>query len=146
MAACGGLFRNAQGQWLCGFKQQVGHSSIVSAELWGLWHGLQLAWHEGHHRVVVESDSAEAVLALRKTNPLLPQFNLLHEIWELMARSWECDLQQIGREANVCDDLLAKGALSMVVNREDLLDEPFVLAPALDRDMWGLGSSRSVLS
>ncbi|GMP93848.1 hypothetical protein CsSME_00043520 [Camellia sinensis var. sinensis] len=125
-------------------RQQASHSSIVTAELWGIWHGLQLAWSEGHHRVIVESDSVEAISALAKANPLHPQFNLLQEIWELMARSWECDLQRIWREANVCADLLAKGALSMAVNREDLVDAPSVLPTALDRDIWGLGSSRSV--
>ncbi|GMP40448.1 hypothetical protein CsSME_00010897 [Camellia sinensis var. sinensis] len=113
--------------------------------LWGIWQGLKLAWSEGHRRIIIESDSAEAISALAKTNPLHPQFNICQEIWKLMERSWECDLQQIWREVNVCADMLAKGALGMDAGREYLVDEPSVLATALESDILGIGSSRSVI-
>ncbi|KAK7260572.1 hypothetical protein RIF29_26725 [Crotalaria pallida] len=48
-AGYGGLIRNAQGEWLCGF---VGVSNNIHMELLAVLHGLQLAWNSGYRYVV----------------------------------------------------------------------------------------------
>lgn len=47
MASAGGIIRNSDGLWVCGFVINSGYGSITTAELWGLFEGLQLAWKKG---------------------------------------------------------------------------------------------------
>ncbi|GMP40874.1 hypothetical protein CsSME_00011162 [Camellia sinensis var. sinensis] len=143
-AACGGLIWVAQGTWISGFKHKLGISFILVAEWWGIWKGLQHAWTQGHCQIILEFDSAKAIQAFKKVKLTQPQFNLRQEIWELLERDWEWDIQQIWREFNGCADLLAKEALGMNVLNEVLVDEPPALVVALEFDLQGTGSSRLV--
>ncbi|KAF5957930.1 hypothetical protein HYC85_005155 [Camellia sinensis] len=143
-AACGGLLRSAHGEWLSGFRHQIGSSSILVAKLWGIWKGLQLAWMHGHRRVVLETDSAEAFEAIGKEPSMQPQFNICQESWDLLNQDWECDVQLIWREANRCADFLAREALGMATQTEILFVEPPSLAIALASDLQDADSSRVV--
>lgn len=143
-AACGGLIRFAQGKWLSGFRHHVGSSSILVAELWGIWKGLQIAWTHGHRRVILETDSAEALQAIQKATSLHPQFNICQEVWELLHQDWVCDVQLIWREANGCADILAKEALGMATQSAILSEAPPSLVLALAFDLQEGGSSRVV--
>ena len=42
-AGVGGLIRDSNGNWLMGFTVNLGMCSVLSAELWGLLHGLRVA-------------------------------------------------------------------------------------------------------
>lgn len=57
LAACGGLLRNAMGQFISGFHCNLGSATSVLAELWGLTLGLRLARQLGVTRLLVELDS-----------------------------------------------------------------------------------------
>ncbi|KAK8995182.1 hypothetical protein V6N11_069627 [Hibiscus sabdariffa] len=57
----GGLFRNCGGDWIMGFAKAVGHVNSLQAELWALFEGLSLAWKQGFEKVLVRSDSKQAV-------------------------------------------------------------------------------------
>ncbi|XP_028093234.1 uncharacterized protein LOC114293376 isoform X1 [Camellia sinensis] len=103
----GGLIRSDQGAWVCGFRYHVGLSSILVAELWGIWYWFQLAWSQGYHSIIIEWDFVEAVQAVQKINSVHPNFNLCQDIWDFLNREWQCKLHQIWREASVCADLLA---------------------------------------
>lgn len=48
--ACGGLIRKAL-LYVKSFIQRIDEGDEVTAELWGLLHGLKLAWDDGHRRV-----------------------------------------------------------------------------------------------
>ncbi|KAH9704953.1 putative ribonuclease H protein [Citrus sinensis] len=57
LALVGGLSRDAQGGWIKGFSINIGMCSITKAELWGMYHGLILAWNKGIRLLIVEADS-----------------------------------------------------------------------------------------
>lgn len=47
LAACGGLIRDEMGSFICGFYCNLGSSTSIHAELWGLTHGLRIASQMG---------------------------------------------------------------------------------------------------
>lgn len=57
LATVGGVLRNSDGEWLVGFASNLGSCTVLAAELWGLCHGLELAWQQGHCLVEAEIDS-----------------------------------------------------------------------------------------
>ncbi|KAF7823244.1 ribonuclease H [Senna tora] len=42
--ACGGVARNQSGKWIVGFNKRIGKGNALSAEIWGIWFALQIAW------------------------------------------------------------------------------------------------------
>ncbi|CAA0812513.1 DEAD-box ATP-dependent RNA helicase 51 [Striga hermonthica] len=62
--SAGGLARDSHGHWLGGFLLNVSLCTITEAELWGLFHGLRLAWALGAKKVLVEVDNSSVVAML----------------------------------------------------------------------------------
>ncbi|KAE8694956.1 DNA helicase INO80-like [Hibiscus syriacus] len=60
-AASGGLIRNYSSNWVTGFSKSIGFCSVLYAELWGIYIGLQLAWEWNIRKLIVETDSKEAI-------------------------------------------------------------------------------------
>lgn len=56
-ASANGLVGDHNGTWITGFGINIGHCSVTIAELWGLFHGLNIEWKHGFRRVMVEVDS-----------------------------------------------------------------------------------------
>ncbi|KAL8161149.1 hypothetical protein V2J09_012638 [Rumex salicifolius] len=54
--AAGGVMRDADGKWVCGFTANLGITLIVESELWGVFLGLKMAWERNAPQVEVESD------------------------------------------------------------------------------------------
>lgn len=75
-ATGGGLIRDETGKWLVGFGLNIGICSVTAAELWALYHGLMIAWMEGHRKVAVTVDSSAVVTLVsrepERTNPHAP--------------------------------------------------------------------------
>ena len=46
-AGAGGLLRDSIGHWISGYCINIGESSVLMAELWGLVQGLRIAWEAG---------------------------------------------------------------------------------------------------
>ncbi|KAF7804601.1 putative ribonuclease H protein At1g65750 family [Senna tora] len=59
-SACGGVLRDRDGNFLCGFSRNVGSCSITFTELWGVLSGLQVAWNRGFKKVIIETDCLNA--------------------------------------------------------------------------------------
>ncbi|KAK8601216.1 hypothetical protein V6N12_051057 [Hibiscus sabdariffa] len=57
----GGLVRSNDGDWIVGFVKVIGRSDVLQAELWALFEGMSLAWEYGFHRLLVRSDSKQAM-------------------------------------------------------------------------------------
>lgn len=57
MAAAGGVLRDGEGNWCKGFSLNIGVCSAPLAELWGVYHGLFMAWEHRVTRVELEVDS-----------------------------------------------------------------------------------------
>lgn len=58
------------------FGLNLGICSVTAAELWSLYHGLMIAWMEGHRKVAVTVDSSAVVTLVsrepERTNPHAP--------------------------------------------------------------------------
>lgn len=92
-----------------GFYCNLGATTSVSAELWGLVLGLRLARSLGISSLLVELDSRVVVnmVQTRRTHCLHLQL-LLEEAVDLVYHSdWECAVSHVFREANSCADVLA---------------------------------------
>ncbi|MCI27885.1 non-LTR retroelement reverse transcriptase, partial [Trifolium medium] len=62
LAGCGGLFLKLDGGWIKGYySRKIGTCDTLSAEMWGMYLGMQLAWRQGFHHLQVESDSKSLV-------------------------------------------------------------------------------------
>lgn len=107
-AGAGGLIRDRGGTWCIGFSSNLGVRSNMFAELWAIRQGLTLAWDAGYPRVIVETDSLEAVRLVDDNFMVRTHRALVHDIRFLIARDWECKIQHVLREANQCADHLAK--------------------------------------
>ncbi|KAH9770764.1 putative ribonuclease H protein [Citrus sinensis] len=50
-ASAGGLLRDCHGNFIHGFSANLGVCSVAKAELWGVLHGLRMAWDLGYIRI-----------------------------------------------------------------------------------------------
>ncbi|KAE8674092.1 hypothetical protein F3Y22_tig00111769pilonHSYRG00381 [Hibiscus syriacus] len=57
----GDVIRNSNGDWITGFAKNVGSTSILQTELWGIYEGLLVSWSLGIPRLLVQSDCSQAV-------------------------------------------------------------------------------------
>lgn len=107
--ACGGLIRDAEGNFIKGFHSKITSSNVIWAELWGVLSGLQLARNIMLQHIVVEVDSKTAIDTINKgfsTSPALQY--LIEEIKTLVRkRDWSVEFHHILRSANSCADHLA---------------------------------------
>ncbi|KAH1115517.1 hypothetical protein J1N35_008895 [Gossypium stocksii] len=60
-SAAGGILRDSHGNWLAGFCRFIGRGSALTIELWGILHGLEIAWQKGYTKVIIVSDNKSAV-------------------------------------------------------------------------------------
>lgn len=56
----GGVFRNAHGEWILGFKKTLIWTTNL-AEITTLWQGLQIAVEKGYQQIEIEMDSLTAI-------------------------------------------------------------------------------------
>ncbi|KAK7318076.1 hypothetical protein RJT34_02774 [Clitoria ternatea] len=61
LAACGGILRNQDGNFICSFACNLGSCSIMQAQLWGILKGIKLAKSRGFNRISTDSESLSAV-------------------------------------------------------------------------------------
>ncbi|MBA0576181.1 hypothetical protein Golob_000009, partial [Gossypium lobatum] len=61
----GGVLRDRYGGWIVGYNRSVGICSVLDFELWGILEGLTIAMDRGFDRVLIVSDSHEAVQAIQ---------------------------------------------------------------------------------
>ena len=94
IAGCGGLLRNSDGRWLQGYSRKIGACDALSAEMWGMYLGMKLAWRQGFHHLQVESDSkmlVDMIMGTVKFKGRPP--TLVHRIQELLKLNWHVHFQ-----------------------------------------------------
>ncbi|KAK8478191.1 hypothetical protein V6N11_020183 [Hibiscus sabdariffa] len=106
-AAIGGICRSDSGEWIFGFSRRIGCCSILNAELWVIFYGLQYVWRRGYCRVIIESDCREAICCVTNGD-VAPMVNGLVVIREWLQPSWEVKVNHIFRQSNMVVDWLAK--------------------------------------
>lgn len=60
-AGCGGIMRDSSGSFVFAFSHRLEACTSIEAKLWGIYHGLSIAWSRGHKRIELESDSSVAI-------------------------------------------------------------------------------------
>ncbi|KAH9791596.1 putative ribonuclease H protein [Citrus sinensis] len=147
VAAAGGLIRDHSGHWVAGFGLNIGNCSVTTAELWGLYQGLTLAWNKGIRWLCVEVDS-RCVTQLVKNNMVNPnEFStLIHAIQELIRRNWRVEITHVYREANFAADYLATLACSLPLGLHVLNSPPKGVLQFMSQDNYGVVYPRLVIS
>lgn len=108
-AGCGGIIRDASGVWITGFRMKLGRMDTLSAEIWSILLGLQIAWEKGFRRVILESGSTQVIRLTGDTWMMEhPLVSLIQKINELLNRIWEVSLQHCFQEGNEAANWLAK--------------------------------------
>ena len=67
-ASAGGLLRDCHGNFIHGFSAYLGVCSVLKAELWGVVHGLRMAWDLGYRRIQVGIDNYSVVQIIKENN------------------------------------------------------------------------------
>ncbi|CAL1360481.1 unnamed protein product [Linum trigynum] len=87
--ATGGVIRDNAGDWRGGFLYWIESGSAVMAELWGIYHGLQIAWRKGTQFLILQSDSNLVLDLIKQTpNPLHRHANILGGIHRMLSQNW----------------------------------------------------------
>ncbi|CAI9097378.1 OLC1v1033781C1 [Oldenlandia corymbosa var. corymbosa] len=108
MASAGGVIRDSNGIWKGGFLMNIGFYSVIGAELWGLFQGLNLTWESGYKKIEAEVDNQSIVVMIFKENrPTCAHEGLVKAIKELLSRNWNVKLYYNHRECNFVVDYLA---------------------------------------
>ncbi|KAJ1433423.1 Ribonuclease H domain [Sesbania bispinosa] len=121
----GGVIRDSDCKWVLGFNGFAGLGDILSAELFAILHGLTIAWDKGLFKVILESDSLEAIeiLQLGLLDSSSPHLGVVFRIKEVLSRQWNVKLLHISREINKPADALAKAG-AFCADPLVLLSEP----------------------
>ncbi|CAL1410790.1 unnamed protein product [Linum trigynum] len=121
----GGVLRGSNGVWRGGFVSNVGYCSAILAELWGIFHGLSLAWNLGSRTLLLETDSRLAIeLIEKRVDPLHPLATILTAIRRRLAQDWMVRLVHTYREGNRVADWLSKHSLVYPYGKYELTTPP----------------------
>ncbi|KAK7275016.1 hypothetical protein RIF29_16122 [Crotalaria pallida] len=112
-AGCGGVLRDASGNWLLGFSQKLDPSCEVDdTEIAAILKGLELASDMNIKWLVVESDNESVVSIVENgTRPNHPQYSSIRRLRS--HPKWEVKVVHIRREANQVADRLANNARAL---------------------------------
>ncbi|KAH9660103.1 putative ribonuclease H protein [Citrus sinensis] len=127
-AGASGLIRDFNGNWLMGFTVNLGMCSVLSAGLWGLLHGLRVAWDHGFRRLQVGVDNKSIVHLLERAHPSANENAILVKvIQELLARDWIVHMEHVYKEANSDADFLTSYSLTTPIGLHVLLSPPLAI-------------------
>ncbi|KAE8656312.1 hypothetical protein F3Y22_tig00117005pilonHSYRG00401 [Hibiscus syriacus] len=107
-SSIGGVIRDPTGAWVTGFYKNIGVSSVLQAELWSIHEGLLIAWDSGISKLIVQSDSKQAIKMLTAYDRDLNPLSLVRTISVLSKRAWNISFKWIPRDCNKAADYLAK--------------------------------------
>ena len=145
-AGAGGLIRDYRGVWQIGYSANLGVCSVTSAELWGLFHGLSIAWLYGFRRVIVEVDSKCVLQLVSPSSPIINEhFSLIQAIQELLRRDWFIQVKHIYWEANKATYFLTTYSFSFPLGLHCFQSIPLDMFSILNNDVSGVAHSRLVL-
>lgn len=137
-AGIGGLFRDYEGNAICGFVSKASGHDIFLVELWAIWRGLVLALNLRIQVVWVESDSLSVVNTINRQQPYSGKADAcLKQIRLLLKKFQKHKVSHSWRETNRAADYLAK----MVVERDVVLwpaDFPTSLDNIIKDDAQGM--------
>ncbi|XP_050221779.1 uncharacterized protein LOC126671972 [Mercurialis annua] len=102
VAKAGGIIRDDLGRWIASFSATLGDGSVLHAEYFSFFLGLQLAWKKGLQKIILEF-----VDKISSNKDATEFSNIVSTIREFINRSWSDKVCHIYREANFAADHLA---------------------------------------
>ena len=146
ISGAGGVLRDSNGAWIQGFSVNLGASSILEAELWGIFWGLKLAWDYGYRDVEIECDSVVAVTFLTSaTVSTHPLYNIISCCKMEIHDHWRCIIEHIYREQNEAADTLATRSYNLDSGLHVYDEAPDFLKDILVADATVILRPRSVV-
>ncbi|KAE8690784.1 hypothetical protein F3Y22_tig00110893pilonHSYRG00506 [Hibiscus syriacus] len=74
----GGVIRNHDGGWEICFSRNIASSTVLQAELWGIYEGLFLAKSIGCAKLNIQSDSSQAIPPMEVADIVILEANAAH--------------------------------------------------------------------
>ncbi|KAH9718348.1 putative ribonuclease H protein [Citrus sinensis] len=144
-AAAGGVIRDSVGHWVSGFSMNIGESSVIMTELWGLYQGLSLAWNVGIRHLLVEVDNL-CVTQMISQQVVVPNvsYALVVAIRDFLNRNWQINISHIYREANSAADFMANMAHLVPHGLQLFSNPPVGIYSILSQDMYGVCQPRII--
>jgi ribonuclease HI len=142
IAACGGIFRNHDAEFIYGFAEPLGITSSFVAEISGAMRAIEIAFHKKWTHLWIESDSSSVVAAFK--NPDKQVAYGLRNRWKnalAMVGQMNCVITHIYREGNQVADLFANFGLSI----PDLVfwtEIPLFIKEPFEKNKLGIPSFR----
>ncbi|OIT02693.1 putative ribonuclease h protein [Nicotiana attenuata] len=111
LSGFGGVARDDKGRWIGGFygRLSMKATSSLTPELWAIHGGLTLAKNYSLKKVIIETDSNDALMLLSVRNDIEshPDHDLIEDCTRLMSELKICLVHTL-REGNNCADHLSK--------------------------------------
>lgn len=105
------MLRDSSGKWVKGFCRRLGTSNPLLAELWAIRVAVETLRDGNYSKVVVESESKEAIASVKDPGGLVnPYLELVGAIRRAIPAPMEVHFNHVLREANIVADCLAKSA------------------------------------
>ncbi|CAL1362249.1 unnamed protein product [Linum trigynum] len=146
-AGTGGCIRDSSGRWVSGFVGNIGTASAALAELWAVFHGLEVAWNTGCRTLKMESDSRLAIeLINNRLDQVHPYSTLLSAIRRKLSQDWLVSISHTYREGNRVADWLSKHSLVYPYGMHELANPPQGLGSILQEDNMGITFERRVVA
>lgn len=117
------------------FTRKIEICSIIMAELWGILNGLQIAWNLGLKKVILETNSKGAFLAIQEMESEHYGSTVTNFIKSFLKRDWIVHLRHVLREGNKIIDGLTKTTFSRPLGRIDNMQPPNGILQALHDDL-----------
>ena len=138
-AAAGGLIRDSLGHWKHGYSVNIGITSSLEAELWGLVYGLQVALSLDISDLLVDLDSAVLVSFFAESPTRGRAFsNLMLRCLHLVSLFTSITFRHTFREGNQAADYLANLGHGIAPGLLLHQSPPKGLGPILLRDEMGI--------
>lgn len=135
VSGASGIISDESGNWILGYILNLRNQLGLAAELWAVFKGLMLAWDRGFRKVLVESESIVAVGCLKRTlDATDPIRDLIDCCIKLIKHYWDCKINLISREANLCANWLVTHFEDYPLGCTLLNSPPPNLVPFLQND------------
>ncbi|KAH7845021.1 hypothetical protein Vadar_034277 [Vaccinium darrowii] len=86
LAGIGGLIRDANGFWVRGFMQCIGHASALHAEICAVYMGMQVAWCQRFGKNILGCDSQDAIKLIWEPIASHFSYNLIRKVLAVIDR------------------------------------------------------------
>ncbi|KAK9987636.1 hypothetical protein SO802_027875 [Lithocarpus litseifolius] len=139
LACCGGVIRDAVGQWVRGFSRRIGTTNAFAAELWGLREGLMLCRSLNLSALVIELD-AESIVNVLNNPSYANSFisPILDDCKVLISHMPQIQIKHCFRQANHCADRLARKSFSQIPEFSLFDSQPMDMIDVYEDDLNGM--------